>query len=531
MSIAEIDATYAEQQCLEAERLYETHRFSEALAVLQPVLHAGFESAAMHNVAAACYLSLNQPDDAERALRRALELQPAYCEAHSNLGVLLSNQKRYPEAEISLREALRLDPAHAASYSNLGVMMQACNRLPEAEKAYRQALRLSPGFTDAAMNLGIVLRDQGRLAEAERTFRRILKEHPNAADSASLNLAILYRDSGKQPEAEAAFQAVSDDHPAQVSAKAELAHLMLATGRYADGWRLYENRYDARLTQRITVPPKIALPQWQGESLEGKSVLVYAEQGNGDTIQFSRYFPVLRQMGAKHIAFVCPDRLHRLMRTAHDLDEVISESASPNPRDYDCWTFLLSIPLHARTTPETIPSAEGVLSVPDAAFQHWRRRFSLLPGAKVGLVWKGSSIHPNDKVRSLPGLKTLAPLWSCPSASFVSLQKGQGEDEAARPPAGQPLMHVGSEIEDFADTAAIIAQLDLVITVDTAAAHLAGALGKRCWVLLPAIRTDWRWMNYTSSTPWYPETHLFRQARFNDWTAPVDAACNALSSR
>ncbi|WP_277187202.1 tetratricopeptide repeat protein [Caballeronia sp. BR00000012568055] len=509
MSNSEIDASYAEQQYLEAERLYAAQRFAEALAVLEPVLHAGFESPAMWNVVAACNLSLNKPDDAERAFRRAIELHPAYCEAHSNLGVLLTNQKRYPEAEASLREALRHDPAHAASYSNLGVVMQARNRLPEAEKAYRQALKLRPDFPDATMNLGVVLRDQGRLAEAEQTFRRILND---------------------QPEGDAAFRVASDDHPVQVSAKVELAHLMLATGHYAHGWRLYENRYDARLGHRNTVPPAIELPQWQGESLKGKSVLVYAEQGNGDAIQFSRYFPVLKQMGAKHVAFVCPDQLHRLMKTARGLDRVISESASPDPRHYDCWTFLLSIPLHARTTPETIPSAEKVLSVPDAAFEHWRRRFSLLPGAKVGLVWKGSSIHPNDKVRSLPGLTTLAPLWSCPSASFVSLQKGQGEDEAARPLAGQPLMHVGSEIEDFADTAAIIAQLDLVITVDTAAAHLAGALGKRCWVLLPAIRTDWRWMNFTSSTPWYPETRLFRQTRFNDWTAPLDAARHALSN-
>jgi Flp pilus assembly protein TadD/ADP-heptose:LPS heptosyltransferase len=489
-----MDALYVEQQYQDAERLYLHGSSLDALNIIEPVLKAGFESAAMWNLAGACGLSLNRLVDAERAFRRAIELYPDYRDAHSNLGAALTRQERYTDAVAALHHALSIDSTHAATYSNLGVALQGQKLFGIAEHAYRQALHFQPDFTDAAVNLGKVLRDQGRTADAEAVFREVVTLHPDL-----------------------------------LSAKAELTHIVLADGRYEEGWRLYEHRYDARLANRAAVPPNIAVPKWNGESLNGKSILVYAEQGNGDTIQFSRFFPVLKQMGAAKVTFVCADRLHRLMQNARGLDKIMSEPEKPDARNYDFWTFLLSIPLHANTTLKTIPSTDDVLSVPQEDIERWRLRLNLLPGLKVGLVWKGSAFNLEDKTRSLPGLKTLAPLWDCAAASFVSLQKGQGEDEAMQPPPGQPLLHLGSDIENFADTAAIISQLDVLITVDTAAAHVAGALGKRCWVLLPATRTDWRWMHSTSSTPWYPHTRLFRQTQPNDWSAPVEAMCNAFA--
>ncbi|SAK72663.1 tetratricopeptide repeat protein [Caballeronia ptereochthonis] len=530
MSVSENDPSFADEKCSEAEDCYRNGRFDEALNAVDAAFRAGFESAALWNVAAASFMALRREADAERCLRRAIELYPASCQVHSNLGALLSAQSRYAEAEAEFQEALRIDPAHAEASNNLGVALQAQARWAEAEAAYRHALRVKPDFANASLNLGILCRDQGRFDDAKEAFCRLLAGRPDQHDSARMNLGILYRDNGRLPEAEAAFRQVSTDHPEQVSAKAELAHLALCAGNYAEGWALYENRYDSRLRGRNTIPPDIALPQWRGESLAGKSVLVFHEQGNGDTIQFSRYFPVLKQMGAARVTFACPERLHRLMRTARGLDVVIGDETLPAPKGYDCWTFLMSVPLHAGTTLENIPDAPGVLSVAEEDMHRWRPRLAGLEGVKVGLVWKGSAIHPNDQTRSLPGLAALAPLWTCPSVSFVSLQKGQGEDDAAHPPPGQPLVHVGSELSDFADSAAVIAQLDLIVCVDTAIAHLAGALGKPCWMMLPAIRTDWRWMRDRPTTPWYPTMRLFRQARLHDWTTPIEAMRAALAA-
>jgi hypothetical protein len=198
------------------------------------------------------------------------------------------------------------------------------------------------------------------------------------------------------------------------------------------------------------------------------------------------------------------------------------------PHDY--WTFPLSLPLHFNTTVETIPAALPYLSAPPERLSRWQKCLSM-DGLKVGLVWKGSAAHINDANRSLPGLSTLAPLWSVPGVTFVSLQKGQGEDEAATPPTGQPVLHLGSDISDFADTAAIVSQLDLVICIDTAIAHLAGALNKPCWVLLPALGTDWRWLQERSDSPWYPDAmRLFRQTKSGDWTSTIDDVARELRS-
>jgi hypothetical protein len=223
---------------------------------------------------------------------------------------------------------------------------------------------------------------------------------------------------------------------------------------------------------------------------------------------------------------LCSPSLKPLLETVACVDAVITDAASIASHDY--WSFPLSLPLHFGTTINTIPNALPYLHALPERLEHWHDR---LPnkGAKVGLVWKGSALHKNDAYRSLPGLTTLAPLWSVPGVTFVSLQKGQAEDEAVESAADQPLIHLGTDIVDFADTAAIVAQLDLVICVDTAIAHVAGALNKPCWALLPALGTDWRWLLERSDTPWYPGTmRLFRQAKPGDWTETIRDVTKAL---
>jgi hypothetical protein len=237
--------------------------------------------------------------------------------------------------------------------------------------------------------------------------------------------------------------------------------------------------------------------------LAGKSLLVWQEQGLGDEIQFCRYLPLLKEQGAARITQICKAPLKSLMGTLEGVDTVMTCDETSNVATHDYWIRLLSIPLYCKTDLAGIPARIPYLHASPDRMAHWSGR---LPqsGFRVGLVWKGSGKHPNESNRSLQGLAALAPLWSVPGVKFVSLQKGLGEDEGKNPPNEQPLVHLGSEIADFADVAAIVAQLDLVITIDTAVAHLAGALAKPCWVLLPASRTDWRWLHERQDSPWYP---------------------------
>jgi hypothetical protein len=312
-----------------------------------------------------------------------------------------------------------------------------------------------------------------------------------------------------------------------------LAVLLLGMGRFEEGWQLYESRYVQPTFVHHKTRAMLPCPQWAGTPLAGKSVLVWQEDGLGDMLQFSRYFSLLKAQGAARIAFVCAPALHRLMSRVDGVDEVLDHAGGhARATEFDCWTSLLSVPLYLRTTFDTIPRAVR-LTVEPTFVERWRPVLDTLPpGRRIGLVWKGNAKHHNDANRSLPSLATLAPLWRVPGLSFVSLQKGQGEDEAREPPVDQPLLDLGTKVTDFADTAAIIAQLDLVICVDTSIAHLAASLGKQCWVMLPERDVDWRWLHDRDDSPWYPHTlRLFRRAPGEDWAASVERVAQACERR
>ena len=548
-----------------AVALYSSGRFADALATLQPLLAspAAANLAAAYNVAAACSFSLKQMQDAEMYWRRAIQEKPDFASAYNNLSALLKELKRLPEAEAACRQALAISPGYADAHNSLGSLLYDLKRLPEAEAACRQALAINPNYTDAHYNLGVVLHEMKRLKEAEASYWRVLAIQPDqiralnnlgvllseldrlheAAEvcehalilspnysHAHNSLGVVLKDLDRLPEAETHYRQALTISPDYADAKFNLASLMLSTGRFAEGWALYEARYDESRVRRSSFAPNVRCPQWQGEPLQGKSLLVWFEQGHGDMIQFGRYLALLKAQGAAHITLACAPALQRLLGSVHGVDAVITNEAALAPREPDYWTFLLSAPLHLGTTVESIPDA--VYLEPDAQLvEKWRQRLAPLTGRKVGLVWKGSVIHANDRHRSLPSLAALAPLWSLPGLSFVSLQKGQGEDEALAAPANQPILHLGSEIQDFADSAAIIAQLDLVICVDTAIAHLAGALGKPCWVLLPKTGTDWRWLRDRTDSPWYPHSmRLFRQAVMGDWHDAIEQVRQAMSA-
>ncbi|MBF0295570.1 MAG: tetratricopeptide repeat protein [Magnetococcales bacterium] len=462
-------------------------------------------------------------EDAEAILRRAVGLQPGYVDAWYNLGVLLNEAGRARETEACYRQALTLQPGHAPSWLNLGVLLIGLDRPQEAEAALLRALELQPGLADAHYNLGILWIGQRRLAEAETAFRAAIRLQPGMARAYN-NLALLLKELRRFDEAEATGLACLHIQPGFPDAAWNLSLLYLSTGRFAAGWPLHEFRYHPQRTGSQVTPVRLPFPMWRGEELRGKALLLVPEQGAGDLIQFCRYIPLLKERGASRVSLICPAALAELLSSLPGLDRLLVEGEECDytiPDDY--WCYPLSLPLHLGTTLATIPARLPYLRAPGVAR-------TPRAGLRVGLVWKGNPRHPNDRSRSLPGLTTLAPLWRVPGVTFVGLQKGAGEEEVRHPPPGQPLLPPDEALTDFARTAAVMSRLDLVITIDSACAHLAGALGISCWVLLPLWGTDWRWMHDRDDSPWYPGVmRLFRQTRCDAWDDVVERLAQALA--
>jgi len=469
--------------------------------------------------------SLGQSVDALAAMKKAATLSVSDVEVHTNLGVIYQDLDRSDEAESCHRLAIQIKPDYGRAHFHLANSLREQGRLGEAEGCYRRTLQITPDHAEAQGNLGGILLDLGRLTEAEAFYRQAIQVKPDYAE-AHCDLGNTVKKLGRVSDAEACYRQALRIKPAFAAARLNLGFLLLALGRYAEAWPYHESRYDPAMKGLICETPPLPYPQWQGEPLIGKSLLIWPEQGFGDYIHFVRYAGLLKQLGLSRLTLLSTPPLTALLETVAGVDAVVTDAASL--QDHDYWSFPLSLPLHLATTVETIPCALPYLHALPARIDRWRNR---LPkrGFKVGLIWKGRPTHKNDANRSLPGLTSLAPLWSVPGVVFVSLQKGPGEEEAQRLPAELPIISLGADINDFADTAAIVAQLDLVICVDTALAHLAGALGKPCWVLLPAYQVDWRWLFDRTDSPWYPGAlQLFRQTAEGDWDSVMASVAEAL---
>lgn len=417
---------------------------------------------------------------------RALTLSPDNPEILLPMGAALHDLDRYGEALDTYRRIMELAPAWAALYHNLGNTLLALDRFGDAIDSYARALALRPEDAEALVTMGTAFEQLGQYDSAMKCYEEALRRSPDCAE-AHWNLALA----------------------------------LLRKGEYLRGWEEFGWRWQKKgYTSRWREFPA---QLWDGRPLNGCTILIHAEQAFGDTIQFARYLPLVALRGGE-VVVECPGPLKPLLETIESITRVVP-AGSPLPHA-DFHLPLMSLPQLFATTLETIPDHIPYLFPTQERLRRWQGLTQSDRRTKIGLVWAGR--RKPDPHRSCR-LSDLAPLANSANASFYSLQIGEGADQAATPPAGMDLIDLCGHISDFADTAALIFQLDLVISIDTAVAHLAAAMGKRTFILLP-FAPDWRWMLGRSDSPWYPTMRIFRQLTAGSWIEPVIILTQVVSS-
>src|SRR5271165_2479540 len=467
-------------------------------------------------------------DAAEPYYRAALQRRPDLPAAWVNLGLARMAAGALDEAEQHEREALRLDPAFPDAHNSLGLVNYRLGRVAGAENCFRGCLRLWPEHAGAHLNLAVALQSRGRLEDAEASYREALRLGADAAQVYN-NLSVLLRELGRTDEAEASCREALRLRPGMADAQVNLAMVLLLTGRWAEAWPAYEARWHSGTL--AAERRGFAQPLWTGaQPVAGRTILLHAEQGFGDTLQFCRYAPLVAARGARVVLEVQPP-LARLMARLEGVAQVVAQGEALPAFDMHCP--LMSLPRAFATIPETVPANVPYLEADPAQQAAWRDALAGLPGRRVGLVWAGCArawlphAAALDRRRSMR-LADMAPLAGVRECSFVSLQLGPPAAQLNEPPAGLLVHDVADRLGDFADTAALVANLDLVIAVDTAVAHLAGALGRPVW-LLNRFDTCWRWLLGRDDSPWYPGLRQYRHDGKSDWEHVMQRVANALS--
>ncbi len=590
--VLEADPTHAETHHLLGLVAHQTGRPDLAIALLRQavVLNAASEGTLVNF--GVVLISANQFADAASCFQRALALDPAHVEAHLNLGNSLLAQGKPGEAITSYRAVLQLNPQHVHAYNNLGAALQSQGQLDEAIVVLRQALHLDPTYVRALFVLGTIYQDRRQATEALACYRQVavldprhvenhvrlgnafwelgrlddscthyrlaLHSNPNHTDAA-YNLANALGEQGRLLEAVPFYEQTLRLNPAHVDARGNLATalmrlgsinqalqqndeilgafptdqkalfrrslLRLTQGDLENGWHDYEQR----LTMPNIAPPSSGHPAWDGTSLIGKTILVYAEQGFGDAIQFIRYLPLVKSRGGT-VLFECEPALLDLLAGFPGVDRFIAKGSALPP--HDVKAALLSLPGIFKTTLATIPAPVPYLAASPKRIQHWAEVIRHGPGGeatldfKIGIVWQGNPGFGGDQFRSIP-LEHFAAVARVPGVRLISLQKGPGLNQLTAFTERYPVLDLGNQLATFEDTAAAIMNLDLVISSCTSVPHLAGALGAPVWVALQKT-PDWRWLLERPDSPWYPTMRLFRQNRAGDWSDVFERIADAL---
>lgn len=497
----------------------QTGRLPLAADLLGRAIAARPQAASFHcNLGEACR-RMEQHDEAIVHFRRAIAIDPNLAMAHNNLGLTLGEKGELEAAAEAFRTALQLQPTCAPFHSNLGNVLKESGDLEAAIAELRHAIELDPSSAEAHNNLGVALAAKDLPDQAIECYLRAIGLNGSYGD-AFTNLGNALFTSGDYDRAVAACRkgvALAPDSP---HAHWNLAVALLRTGNFEAGWPEHE----WRLKTKLKFPQRpFHQPQWLGERIEGRTVLLHAEQGFGDAIQYVRYVRLVSDRGAR-VILECHPELRRQFDKFPGTEQVISRG-QPLP-DFDYHSPLASLPFACRTKLETIPADVPYLLAKPELKQSWARTLGPSDRPRVGIVWAGNPTHPNDGVRSI-ALRQLAPLANA-GVEFHSLQKGLAVSQIADAPCELSPIDHHRELNDYVNTAALISCLDLVIAVDTSVAHLAGALGAQTWVLLPFV-SDCRWLVAREDSPWYPTMRLFRQQKRGSWDEPIDSLADALT--
>lgn len=424
------------------------------------------------------FIAQNRLAEAVRALEKAIEIKSDYADAYFNLALIFKEQSLLDKSIEYFKQAVHLNPDNADAYYNLGNIYKILDRNEAAAENYRQAVEKNPNFAMAYNNLGLVLKEQGLISEAVSHYREAIRLNTDFAEAHwNLSLALL----------------LSED--------------------FQEGWKEHEWRFRRETKRAMTYPYDFGIPHWDGSPFDGKRLFVHSEQGLGDTLQFIRYLPLVKRLGGT-VIFETFRPLLGLLNGFPGIDELVEISPNRNHAEKcDYYVPLMSLPLLFNTEAQTIPADVPYIRADSVKIESWR---NLLPknGFKVGIVWAGK-IRDNDNRPC--SLKHFLSICGIPGVQLIGLQKGESVSQLQELPEGMTIINLGEKFKDFSDTAGAIENLDLVVSIDTSVAHLAGAMGKHTWVLLP-FAPDWRWRLSGKYSRWYPTMRLFRQPSSGDWS-------------
>jgi tetratricopeptide (TPR) repeat protein len=506
-------------------------RLQEGIELIRRALAINARQAPLHSNLAYALNTLQRFDEALACADRALVLQPKFPDALNNRGNAQAGLNLPLDALASFDRAIVLTPDFAQAWNNRACVLRDLDRPADALASCDHALALQPNYPDAWSNRGNALSDLNQPQEAERSYQRALELAPEFADAWN-NLGLTQIDLNQHAQALSSYARALAVNPAAAETHWNESLCLLQTGQLETGWQKYEWRWER---PRIKASKRaFAQPLWRGDfSIDGKTILLHAEQGLGDTLQFCRYAALVSKLGAKVVLEV-PSELMRLMSTLHGVDQLIEAGQALPP--FDCHCPLLSLPLAFNTDLASIPAKTPYLFADPHATREWDARIAAQAQGrlKVGLVWAGghrphvAELRKNDARRSIT-FERLAPVLDVPNVQFFSLQKGPAALQLARNDPHARVVDYTEELDDFADTAALVANLDLVISVDTSTAHLAGALDKPVWIL-NRFDSCWRWMLKRTDSPWYAQARLFRQPALGDWDSVIRSARDALAA-
>jgi tetratricopeptide (TPR) repeat protein len=486
------------------------------IAKLEALLASGGGSAAAYYELGALKLAGGDPEGAIAAYRDCLALAPPNAAVYNNLGTALLRAGRFEAAIAALEAALELQPDYLRALVNLGKALREAGRAAEALTRLQQALALQADYVPALVNLGDALAAIGNLDAAQETLERAIRLAPTMVE-AQLSLGIARLQAGRIADSLTALRAAVAAAPGHADAHSNLAHALFLAGDWAAAWPHFEYRFQ-RHAHRSQLRPPAGVARWEGALSPELELWLIGEQGLGDQLQFARYAKLLAERGVDCV-IACDPRLVQLLTLAALGARVVAlDTAVEKPSAR--WFPLMSLPRWHQTSPNTVPFAAGYLAADPVRIGQWRARLPSAQRLRIALAWAGNPhMETGRHAGRSPPLAALAPLMAAPNVSFISLQKGHGEDQLNDVDFGSSILRLpdlDAGPDAFLDTAAVLKCVDLLVTSDTAIAHLAGGLGARTWLCL-MHEPDWRWMLGRGDTPWYTSMRLFRQRMPSDW--------------